>query len=280
MKNNHQIILGSAQFGNKYGFDNKLCSFNETNKILKTASKLGVKEIDTALAYKNLYKLSNYDLKSFKIILKVNIQKFNKNEFHKNILKISGKIKNKINTILIHNQNFTKLENSEKIFKELLNLKKKKLFSKIGISIYDVELIPSIIKKFKLDIIQVPFNFFDRRINKKKILSILKKNKVKIHVRSIFLQGLLLKHKTPQKFSKFRKELKLFNNFVKKNKISKFNACLNFIFSYHFYEKVVVGVNSKKELEQILNFKKNKNLIFPNLKKIDSKELIDPRKWK
>ena len=49
-----------------------------------------------------------------------------------------------------------------------------------------------IIKKFKPDVLQCPFNVIDRRLNNKNIINLLKKNEIKIHARSIFLQGLLL----------------------------------------------------------------------------------------
>ena len=46
---------------------------------------------------------------------------------------------------------------------------------------------------------QFPFNVFDQRILDKKIQNLLIKKKIKVHMRSIFLQGLLL---LPQKNQK------------------------------------------------------------------------------
>ena len=50
--------------------------------------------------------------------------------------------------------------------------------------------------------IQVPFNILDRRLATKNYLNKIKKKKIQIHVRSIFLQGILLANikKIPKKF--------------------------------------------------------------------------------
>ena len=58
-----------------------------------------------------------------------------------------------------------------------------------------------ILDNYDLDIIQTPFNLIDRNIEKLGYFSKLKKRNIEVHVRSIFLQGLLLmkyeKLKTP-----------------------------------------------------------------------------------
>jgi hypothetical protein len=74
----------------------------------------------------------------------------------------------------------------------LQELKRKKIIKKIGISVYDSQEIQKIWKFWKPDLIQVPFNPLDNRILDSGWVDILKKFKVKIFVRSIFLQGLLI----------------------------------------------------------------------------------------
>jgi len=86
MQNNSKIILGTAQFGNIYGFQKKFCGLKKSINIIDFAKKKGVKEIDTALSYGNLVELSNSKLKGFKIILKININKDSINNPKKNII--------------------------------------------------------------------------------------------------------------------------------------------------------------------------------------------------
>ena len=53
--------------------------------------------------------------------------------------------------------------------------------------------IEKIIEVFTPDVVQLPINVFDRRFLKKEILQKINNNKIEIHIRSIFLQGILLK---------------------------------------------------------------------------------------
>ena len=74
----------------------------------------------------------------------------------------------------------------DKIYQALIYLKKKKLFNKFGYSIYDFNNIDLICKKFLPDIIQCPFNIFDRRLLKKKNLSKLKRKILKFTLDQFF----------------------------------------------------------------------------------------------
>ena len=73
MKNqilNRKIVLGTAQFGDKYGITNinRSPNFNEISKILDVSKSKNICFIDTAANYKKVEKkLGKYDVKSFKI---------------------------------------------------------------------------------------------------------------------------------------------------------------------------------------------------------------------
>ena len=81
-----------------------------------------------------------------------------------------------------------------KIF-ETLKEAKKKIIKKYGYSIYSFSNLKKICNKVKPDIIQCPYNILDRRLTEKNNLNFLKKNSIEVHVRSVFLQGLLLMSK-------------------------------------------------------------------------------------
>ena len=88
--NKHKIILGTANLASSYGLT-KTRILKETNakEFFKYLYKKKIKYLETAYEYKNNEKIfSKFNLKSFKIIMKINVKK---NEFSQK--KIFEKIK-------------------------------------------------------------------------------------------------------------------------------------------------------------------------------------------
>jgi hypothetical protein len=161
------------------------------------------------------------------------------------------------------------------------NIKDIGLTKKIGISIYDFNTLENILKKFDFDLIQTPFNILDQRLIKNGWLNKIKRKKIKIHVRSIFLQGILLLNNNdlPPRLKNLKKKWIIWEKWLKKNKHTPLQACLSFIFNQRKINGVVMGYNNKDQLDQILTQKQiKKNFLVPKFN-IQNKELIDPRKW-
>ena len=72
---------------------------------------------------------------------------------------------------------------------------------------------------------------------------------------------------------------KNFENWCTKNKISKIQACVNYIKSLKCIDKVVFGVDNKEQLEEVVGCFKNKSKIFPKKIFTKQKKLLDIRKW-
>ena len=138
-----------------------------------------------------------------------------------------------------------------------------------------------IIKNYKINVVQVPYNIFDQRLKESNLINTLKNMNIELHVRSIFLQGLLLlkKNKIPKKFLKWQDKFNLWYKFLKKNKTTALSECLNFVFSNKDIDKIVIGINSIDHLKEIVLLKKN--FVKRNFETFKSKDvnLIDPRKW-
>ena len=99
---------------------------------------------------------------------------------------------NKIYAVLFHNEEQLLLKEGRIIYELLNNLKKNNFTEKIGVSFHNPIHVKKIMKKYKFDIAEVPFNIFDNRIYRYQIVEYLKKKSVDIFCRSVFLQGLLL----------------------------------------------------------------------------------------
>ena len=287
MKN--KIILGSANFEQTYGIKKNFIKKSEIKKLFNLALKNKIKTIDTSPLYNKSEKIIGLlNNNRFKIISKIpkppkNIKRENIKKWLKQKVMISLKnlrIK-KFECLLLHNANSLLYKNGDEIYKGIRNMKINGLTSKIGVSIYDFNVLDKILKKFKFNLIQAPFNILDQRLVEKGWLKKLKKRKIEVHARSIFLQGiLLLKHnQLPKKLIKLSKKLVMWENWLKKNKFSSLQVCLSFVLNQRQLDGIVVGYNNTNQLNQILKLKQIKNnFSLPNLN-IKDKKLIDPREW-
>ena len=282
MKKN-KIIIGVTQFGMNYGILN-LDSNNKKKKlkqILNFSKKKGVKSLYTSKYYGDANKiLAKENLNYFKIYLKFKSQDLLKKNFSKELEKIKSELKK--NDLILMLDGFENLKDRErvKIYNIILDLKKDKKIIRFGYSIYSFKNLKKICYKFRPNILQCPYNVIDRRLEKKKLLQFLKINKIEIHVRSIFLQGLLILHysKISKKFLKWKKIFKKFNDKIQYYKISNLDGCLNFIEKNKFIDKILLGVDNIDQLKEIFSFRYNVKIKFPKIY-VKDERLINPSKW-
>jgi len=184
---------------------------------------------------------------------------------------------------LLHNSKDLKSKYGDELLKKIMYLKKIGLVNKLGVSIYETKELNLIFKKFTPNIIQLPINIIDRRFLEKKIILKLRKMKIQIQARSIFLQGILTKDPETLKSLKKNKRLyefilSLYNWCAKKNFDLK-EACLLFIKEQKSINFLTIGIESLEELKQNLSsLSKNKNFDL-NRFVSKNKKIIDPRKW-
>ena len=175
----------------------------------------------------------------------------------------------------------TKLINSKLDWKKLIKLKEKQSISKLGYTIYNPDELKLIYKKYKPDVIQLPFNIFDRRFDETGWLDRLSNDGIEIHVRSVFLQGLLLldPKSFPNKLEAKKDIFILYNNWLKDNNYSKLQSCLSLPLTDNRISKVLVGLNSFSHFKEIISTSV-KEINYPKwMSKIDA-SIINPQSWK
>ena len=287
-----KIVLGTAQFTGKYGITKIKKKFTEkdSHKILKTLISKRLRHLDISIDYKNsLEKLSKFNFKNWHITTKINPQNLNFSNEQKllqsiedqiNLIKQISSIK-KINNLLIRNSNIMLTPKGKIFFRVLNKIKKKKLITNFGYSIYDFKTLDKLINKYKPDIIQCPYNVFDRRIENIKITKLIKKKKIKIQARSIFLQGILLKkvNQLPKFFQKWKRFFLDFEDILKINKLSALSLCFNFVNNNSDINEILIGVQNNRELKEILEINLRKKILMKKKLFKPSIRLIDPRKW-
>ncbi len=282
-----RLVLGSVQFGMNYGIlKNKKINFKELKRIKDLSVKSKIRYIDTAPSYGNSQNvIAKSNLNSLNIITKIklpnnkniNIEKWIYEEIVKSLRKLKT---NKLYALLIHNYEDLLGNRGKDYLFFLKQLKKKKIISKLGLSIYSPEEIKKIWKFWKPDIIQVPFNVIDNRILDSKWLDTLKRFNIKIFARSIFLQGLLLNRSYNLKLSKAHKAvLDRFKNWCFKNNISTIKGCLHFVRQYKKIDYLIIGFNNYKHLKEIIDCYKESKFRVPKIFSCNDLNLIDPRRW-
>ena len=278
-----RIIIGSANFTQRYGADSTKVNIDEIKKILNLAKKNKIYEIDSAEAYLKDKKIFIDTNKKFKFSTKILPDaKWESLEYCQAKLEKHFKIFNfnNINVVFFHDFKILFSKNGYKIFKNLEYLKKKKYFKKIGISIYETSCLNRLVNSYDLDVVQCPYNILDKRILTTGWFDKLKKIDIEIYARSIFLQGLLVNKAIYKKksFKKWKKKISMWFQSLENNNISPIDYCLSDILVNDF-DKIIIGINNFDSLKEIINFRKVDINKMSHLK-INDYKLIDPRKWK
>lgn len=285
-----KIILGSAQWGSKYGVTNLngKTSISEVRKILEFAHNNGTNAIDTANLYGEAeYTLGKLNLKEFKIITKttqLNNHQITKEdidhlrkEFYLSLKKLNLK---RVYGLLIHRSEDIFKENSNLIINQLNLFKNNGLVQKIGISIYDFDCIDKIFDIFVPDLIQLPFNIFDQRLLEGNNLQKIKSKNIELHARSIFLQGTLLTDpkKLPKYFNQWRNLYQKWEDSCRKQNISKIEASIMCAMNIKEIDGIVIGFENLSQIKECYNSRFSKILNFKH-HDINNVDLIDPRRW-
>ena len=187
---------------------------------------------------------------------------------------------NKLEGLLLHS--YIPSKKDDHLFSLLEEIKGTKLVNKIGVSIYNSEDMKIIQNKFKVDIFQIPFNILNRDSFLNQVLSDVRSSGAEIHIRSIFLQGLLLMDKKvrPTYFKKWEKLFHEWDLWLEEQRLSPLEACLSFAFHSQNIDKVLIGIDSLKQLKEIVEKVKTlKKVKLPKAFFSQDKNLTNPANW-
>jgi aryl-alcohol dehydrogenase-like predicted oxidoreductase len=282
-----KLALGTVQFGLDYGVakGNKKVSPAVVKDILDFSKNIGIDTLDTAADYGDSESiLGDIGVDYYKVITKLPIIDNNlsksENIFFDSLKNLKQK---KIYGLLIHNIDSITSQNFDVFFKTINSLKSQGLVEKIGFSVYTSSQIDYLLNNFDFDLIQVPFNILDQRLLHGGQLSKLKENGIEIHARSAFLQGLLLMpfNDIPLWFNPILDVLEMFHLEAKKSNMSPLQLALSFVQSVKEIDKVVVGVNTLEQLDEVFkaeSIRVNTVEFFNCL--INDPTFLNPSNWK
>ena len=285
----HQLAIGSAQFGLAYGIANRngKTALREVGRILGVARSAGVDTIDTAVAYGDSETaLGDIGLQGWHVVSKIPAIPPGQADVAEWVLRsVRSSLKrlrtDKLAGLLLHRPGDLVGAAGEELLCGLMRVKAEGLAEKIGVSVYGPDEIVSAKKWFLPDLVQIPFNPVDQRAVRSGAISELCREGVEVHIRSVFLQGLLLMPAgtRPVFFDRWSGIWELWNRWLSENSLTPLQVCLRFALQQHGISRVVIGVESAEQLEEVLAAADGVLPVLPEEVQCSEDELVNPSLW-
>jgi len=283
------LALGTAQFGLSYGVANTSgqVKFGEIAEILELARCAGIDTLDTAIAYgESETRLGMFGMQDWQIVSKLP-------PIPSDCLDLTGWVRAnvcgslsrlripKLKAMLLHRSEDLLSPQGDVLYRALIDCKDSGYFGQIGISVYSPQEIDAIRQRYSFDIVQAPLNVVDRRLVSSGMLSQLAKWGVEVHVRSAFLQGLLIMNAAdrPSRFMNWQSLWSSWSEWLEEQCLTPQQACLGYALSQSGISRVVVGVDSANHLREIIS-SSQVGLVEPPASLInEDPQLINPLSW-
>jgi aryl-alcohol dehydrogenase-like predicted oxidoreductase len=285
-----RLALGTAQFGLNYGVANRNGQVPEdiVASILDSAAIAGLDTLDTAIAYgESESLLGRIGVDPWQIVTKLPPLP---NGFSGDVrdwvmVAVSGSLqrlgRDRLRGVLLHRPADLLGEHGRQLYDALVELKDKGRVDKIGVSIYQPDELDALFSAMAFDIVQAPLSILDRRLVESGWLERLCELQVEVHVRSIFLQGLLLmpSAERPDKFRRWQPLWELWDRWIATNGLTALEACVRFAMSHSGISRVVVGVDSESQLREILAATDGQLPEIPDELRSADVALLNPASW-
>jgi aryl-alcohol dehydrogenase-like predicted oxidoreductase len=253
-----RLILGTAQFGMDYGIRGAARpTKDQVFEILDYALKSGITALDTASGYGEAEAiLGEYMLgapEGFDIISKLPMHLFQnlsgdaymdaaRRSLESSLERLGLP---KLKGLLFHNPGYLY---DEAAVRTLFRLKELRYADFIGVSVYEPE-DAGYALELGMDIIQLPANLFDRRLD-----AFMEKSgaAVKIYARSVYLQGLLLMDTTEvaRKLPSAAEYVESFAGLCDSSHYSRREIALSYLKKKKGVSRIVFGVDNLSQLKE------------------------------
>lgn len=256
-----RLALGTVQFGLPYGVSNTAGQVSQQAAagILDRAQQLGVDLLDTAIAYGSSEQvLGTIGVDAFRIVSKLPAIPDGAEDVYAWILSAVEQSLSRLNQanlygLLFHRSNVLTGEHAAAARRALRALKSRGKIEKTGVSIYGPDELDALGTLDDIDLVQSPLNILDTRLVDSGWLSRLHDVGVEVHVRSLFLQGLLVMpaSQRPAYFQRWDDAWRLWERWLVENGLTPLEACLRYGLSVKGVERLVIGVENRNHLDQI-----------------------------
>lgn len=281
-----EIVIGTATIGSDYGVANlgKIQKESSAVEILSLAQTLGILDLDTAPDYANAEEIiGKYHAShpKFNCYSKISSQMFKSPR--KTLESIQKSLElmriDSLKGLYFHNPHELLLM-EQKDVEEIIDLiEETGRVEKIGASIYELgEIIEIQARHPRITLFQVPENIADQRLRHSLVIKSMSESGIEFHLRSIFLQGLLLMKEAPAHLAAAQPFLDNLHEMALLQNCSRLDLCLNYVKQIDWASKIVVGIS---QAMQLYEFKLVKDRPHEDIKFSVSlpEHIRDPRRW-
>jgi len=284
-----KLALGTVQFGMAYGVANQQGQVDHfrAQAIIETARHEGIDTLDTAIAYgESESALGRLNLDGFKLITKLP-------ELPDDCSDVIGWVEEQligsfarlncttVHGLLLHRPAQLLETQGSKLYRALAEMKAQGLVEKVGISIYEPQELDKFFASMDFDVVQAPFNILDTRLVDSGWLQRLPERGTELHVRSVFMQGLLLMAaaERPSKFARWDSLWQEWHHWLNSEGLSPVQACLRHALSFNEISRIVVGVDTAAQLQEIASAANGLLPAMPSTLRSDDPDLLNPSRW-
>jgi aryl-alcohol dehydrogenase-like predicted oxidoreductase len=288
------LALGTAQFGLNYGATNHAGKPSDAiaEEILLTARDNQIAFLDTATGYGDSEEvIGRLSKVSGEFDLYTKTPNWNgappanavDNVFRTFDTSLQRLGRKHLSGLMIHYAKDLMSARGKDIWQAVKQIQERGNVAKVGISLYPDDPIDELTATFKPDFVQLPLNVLDQRIALTGQLQCLCEAGIEVHVRSVFLQGVLLSspNELSPGLSSLKSPLNRFIAWCNQSNLAQVEGALNFVRSFKEVSRVIVGVNSKDELEVICKAFGKEMVTSGNWHSLDCPDpgIVDPRYW-
>lgn len=257
--NSERLVLGTAQLGMNYGVANTHGKPDQTmaNSIVEKALDNNIYRFDTAQGYGESelvlgQAIFKHRLKNrIGIISKLSLEfdGLKKSNLRDKIFSSLQKLQiEQLYGLMLHKQE--QLEFWDNGLEEVLaEFVEEGLVQYLGVSVYTPESALQALNCKNLNIVQVPSNILDNRFLDAGVFELADRLNKTIYIRSVFLQGLLLMERVPEKMavaSEYHQKIALLAHELD---ISVCELALWYVRDVFPKAKIVIGVDSSNQLQ-------------------------------
>ncbi len=288
-----ELILGTVQLGMPYGIAGPREGVPETEAlaILHHARERGVRWLDTAAGYGESERrigLALGDDPELRVITKLRALDpasglSPREQVQRSVQESLARLRRThLEVVMVHRPADLSGEAGAEIWNTLRSLRDAGRIGRIGVSVYNGREIDALLARYPLEVIQLPLSLLDQRLLSSGHLDLLHSRGVAIHLRSIFLQGVLLQeHALPEHLAPLRPVLSKLHRELDSRGLRPLQAALGFARSLPRVEGVVIGVDGIPQLDQVLECWNGEPV--PDLDwgayAVTDEALLDPSRW-